>query len=155
MFLPRGARRARSGRTFFGRGGAGSHFEPLTPGQPAASAPVASAPRGSRDHLAIGEIVVQRQPPHVRDGLQNVTRARQQAMTGRQELDPTGGSTKERNAELVLETADLTAQRRLRDVEAARGSPDVSLFGDRHEIAQLVQAHPASLPRRRARAAYP
>ena len=76
-------------------------------------------------------------------------------MTGRQELDPTRGATEERNAELVLETADLAAERRLRDAEATRGAPDVSLFGDRHEIAQLVQAHPASLPRRGAGGACP
>jgi hypothetical protein len=110
-------------------------------------------PWASRHELSLGPIVVQRQTPHVRHRLQDVTRARQQTMTGRQELDPARGSTKERNAELMLETADLAAERGLRDVQATRCASDVSLFGDRHEIAQLVQAHRTSIPRRRACAA--
>ena len=60
-------------------------------------------------------------------------------------------------AELVLEAADLAAQRRLRDPDGARGATDVSLLGDGDEVADLGEAHRLSLadraracPRRRA-----
>src|SRR5690606_6330669 len=55
--------------------------------------------------------------------------------------------TEQRHAELVLEAADLAAERRLGNVKAASGAPDVALLGDGHEIAQLVQAHPCSITR--------
>ena len=102
----------------------------------------------ARGLIGSGWIVdVERQLPHVRNGLQDVARAGQQAKTGRQELHASSGATKERNAELILEAADLAAERWLRDVEAACGTPDVAFFGDCHEIAQLVETHPASIPR--------
>lgn len=62
-------------------------------------------------------------------------------MSGRQELDTLSGATKEGLSQLVFEPLDLTAQRRLRDVQAPRGAPDVPLLGDRDEVFQLIEAH--------------
>lgn len=111
----------------------------------------AGARRGPSSRSLIGSgglVAVERQLPHVRNGLQDVARAGQQAKTGRQKLHAARGAPKQRNTQLLLEAADLAAKRRLRDVEAACGTPDVAFFGDCHEIVQLVQAHPASIPRR-------
>jgi methionyl aminopeptidase len=76
-------------------------------------------------------------------------------MTGRQELHAPSGAAEERHPELVLQALDLPAQRRLRDVQAPSGAPDVSLFGDRHEASQLVETHPPSLPRAARQRAIP
>ena len=54
---------------------------------------------------------------------------------------PARRALEERRAELVLERADLTAERRLRHVHASSGAPDVSLFGDGDEILNLREAH--------------
>jgi len=51
----------------------------------------------------------------------------------------------ERGAELVLERADLAAERRLRDVEALCGATDVPFLGDGNEVADLREAHPPSM----------
>lgn len=62
-------------------------------------------------------------------------------MSGRQELDTLRGAPEQWLSQLVLEPLDLTAQRRLRDAEAAGGAPDVTLLGDRDEVFQLIEAH--------------
>jgi len=72
----------------------------------------------------------------------------EEASAGREELHPPRRSAKERRPELILEVADLTAQRRLGDVQAAGGPADVLLFGDGDEVGDLRQAHGAQ---RRAR----
>ena len=76
-------------------------------------------------------------------------------MSGRQELDALCRTTEQRLSQLVLEALDLTAQRRLGDVQAARGAPDVPLLGDRDEVFQLIEAHSPSLTRPRPAASYP
>jgi hypothetical protein len=75
---------------------------------------------------------------HHRHGVEDVACSRQQAMTGRQELHAVRRSAKKRHPQLVFEAADLTAEGRLRDVQAPSGAADVALFGDCHEVAQLV-----------------
>ena len=49
------------------------------------------------------------------------------------------GELEQPNAELVLEKADLPAQRRLRHVETLGGAPEVELRGHRGEATELVQ----------------
>ncbi len=73
---------------------------------------------------------------------------RQQTASRRQELDSEGGAPEQWRTELRLEVLNLAAQRGLGDVQAPRGAPDVSLLGDRDEIAQLIEAHGARVPRR-------
>jgi hypothetical protein len=42
----------------------------------------------------------------------------------------------ERRADVLLELADLRAQRRLREEQPSRGPTEVQLLGDGHEVAQ-------------------
>ncbi len=44
---------------------------------------------------------------------------------------------------LLLQVADLTAQRRLRDVCASGGAAEVELLGDGREVAEVTQFHDA------------
>lgn len=66
--------------------------------------------------------------------------------SGRKERHPAGRAGEERRPDLLLERADLAADRRLRHVEAVGGTPDVALFGDRGEVSDLGEAHAPSLP---------
>lgn len=59
---------------------------------------------------------------------------RQQRPTSRRELDPAAGSFQQRHAELLLQPSDLMAQRRLGDMQALRGAPEVKLLGDDDEV---------------------
>jgi len=45
------------------------------------------------------------------------------------------------HSEFALKLVDLDAQWRLGDVEALGGPPEAELFGDRNEVAQVVQFH--------------
>jgi methionyl aminopeptidase len=92
---------------------------------------------------------------HSRHGVQHVAGARQQPVTGRQELYASCRTTKQGHAELVFESADLTAQRWLRDVQAPSGAADVAFFGDSHKVSELIQAHAPSLARGRMGGAIP
>ena len=65
-----------------------------------------------------------------------------------EQLHSARGAQEERGAELVLEGADLTAHRRLRDVEALRRAAYVALFGNGDEVTDLSEAHALSVPRR-------
>lgn len=76
-------------------------------------------------------------------------------MSGRQELDALCRTTEQRLSQLVLEALDLTAQRRLGDVQAPRGAPDVALLGDRDEVFQLIEAHAPVYHGRWPAASYP
>ena len=54
---------------------------------------------------------------------------------------------KERDAQVFLQLADLTAQRRLCDVQLLRGLAKVKVFGDGQEVANVTQFHgPYSIP---------
>ena len=46
-------------------------------------------------------------------------------------------------SELLLEQADLLRDGRLRDRQVARGSGEVALLGHGHEVAELMDLHPA------------
>ena len=80
----------------------------------------------------------------------------EEALAGGEEADAAGCPLEEAGAELVLEAADLPAEGRLRDVEAASGAGDVLLLGDGDEVAELGEAHsgqgrPGAEPRASAR----
>ena len=59
----------------------------------------------------------------------------------RQEAHAARRPREQRRAELVLERADLPAERRLAHVEARGRAPDVLFFRDGDEIADLLEAH--------------
>jgi hypothetical protein len=50
------------------------------------------------------------------------------------QLDTSTAPVKQPHAELSLETADLVAERRLRDVQSLRGTAEVELLRDRNEV---------------------
>lgn len=72
----------------------------------------------------------------------------QERFSGREEAHATGGSDEERRADLCFERLDLTAHGRLRDVQFFRGPAHVSFFGNGNEVADLGEAHGASIPKR-------
>src|SRR5690606_28683841 len=47
----------------------------------------------------------------------------------------------QRDAELVLEVADLLAQRRLGSAQPRGGTREAQLFRDRHEITEMPELH--------------
>ena len=56
---------------------------------------------------------------------------------------------KEHNPELILKVADLSAERRLRHIQARRRSGDVEFLGDGHEVAKMASFHAfATIPKR-------
>jgi hypothetical protein len=65
---------------------------------------------------------------------------------GRQQRHSARGAPEERRSDLLLERADLPAQRRLRHVEVLRGSTDVAFLGDGNEVADLREAHVPRMP---------
>lgn len=50
----------------------------------------------------------------------------------------------QRDAELLLELADLLAEGRLRDAQPGGGAPEMQLLGDGGEIAEVAQFHDAA-----------
>jgi hypothetical protein len=67
-------------------------------------------------------------------------------LSSRQETYAAGRSFEERYAQFLLEIADLTSKRRLRDVQARGSSRQVTLFGDGHEVFELRKTHGSRLP---------
>src|SRR6266540_1931573 len=61
--------------------------------------------------------------------------------TGVRQRDSAIRPMEETDAELALEVADLLTERRLRDVQALRGSTEMQLFGDRHEVPEVTKLH--------------
>lgn len=66
--------------------------------------------------------------------LQERLARRQQTHAARRALEQPG-------AELIFEREDVTAERRLGEVEPARGAAHVALFGHRDEGLDLREAH--------------
>jgi len=59
----------------------------------------------------------------------------------RQECHAPWRALEELRADLVFERSDVPADRRLRDVQALGRAPDVALFGNSDEVADLRKAH--------------
>ena len=74
-------------------------------------------------------------------------RVGEEALAGGQQGDTSRRALEQRGPELVLEVADLPGQRRLGDVELARGATDVLRLGHGDEIVDLRQAHPPRVTR--------
>jgi hypothetical protein len=55
------------------------------------------------------------------------------------ELDPSARAHEQRRTEGVLELADLTAQRRLRDVQARGGAAEMEFLSDGQEVAERAR----------------
>jgi len=83
--------------------------------------------------------------PGLRNGVfhrvENAPRQRQQGVAGGRALHSTAPTGEQGHAELGFQRLDLLAQRRLRDVQALRGSGEVALFGHGDEVAQMAQVH--------------
>src|SRR5580765_3222481 len=60
------------------------------------------------------------------------------------QLHLTLGAIEEGDAELALELANLLAERRLADVQALCGSPEMQVFRDGDDVAQVTKFHRAS-----------
>ena len=61
------------------------------------------------------------------------------------DLDAPLRAMEERESQLLLELADLLAERRLRDAEAAGGAPEVQLLRHGEEVAQVAELHAARI----------
>jgi len=57
------------------------------------------------------------------------------------QLDAPRRPMEEARLQLILETPNLLAQGRLRDVESGCRSPKMTFLGDRQEVAQVPQLH--------------
>lgn len=71
----------------------------------------------------------------------------QEALARREQGHPARRPGEKCRPELVLQRADLSAERRLRDVEALRGAANVPFLGDGHEVTDLREAHGRSMVR--------
>jgi hypothetical protein len=69
------------------------------------------------------------------------TRLGEEGAPRRGERHAARDALEERRAELALEVADLPAERRLRDVQAPGGAPEVPLLRDGREIAEVPELH--------------
>jgi hypothetical protein len=79
------------------------------------------------------------------DRREDVARVVEKALPRRKERHPARGPRKQRRPELVLERADLAADRRLSHVQALRGAAHVAFFSNGDEVTDLHEAHAASL----------
>jgi hypothetical protein len=107
------------------RRGSGRLEDPR-PGQPAFAKEV-DHDRSARRCQLVEDLVV--------DGDQ-VARPGQQPLTVGRERHPSGRPDEQAGAQLVLEPADLAADRLLRDVQPLRRPGEAQLLGDRDEVAQ-------------------
>lgn len=78
-----------------------------------------------------------------RDGLvqvqQEITGAPEQRLTRQRQLDTAGGAAQQLAADQPFQASDLPAQRRLGQIQAGSGTPEVQLFGDSDERPQMPQ----------------
>jgi hypothetical protein len=82
------------------------------------------------------------------DGGEDGTSVVEEALARREQRHSARRPDEKCGPELVLQRADLSAERRLRDVEALRGAANVPFLGDGHEVTDLREAHGRSMVRR-------
>jgi hypothetical protein len=84
---------------------------------------------------------------HRRDLRQCQPRMIEKGSARRGQLDPARTAGQELSPDLVLQIADLPAERGLRGVQPPRGrNRQVARFGDRDEIPQMPQLHSRPMP---------
>src|SRR5438094_6886271 len=59
--------------------------------------------------------------------------------TSARQPHPSLGAFEQLDVDLFLELFDLVTERRLRDVEALRGPPEIQLFSDGNEVSEMAQ----------------
>jgi hypothetical protein len=72
-------------------------------------------------------------------GLERRPRVLEEDLARVRELDAAAVAAEQPDAELVLEAGDGLGQRRLGDVEALGGMPEMELLGDGDEVAELAK----------------
>ena len=77
----------------------------------------------------------------VLDRVEDLPRPDQERLAGRGQLDLALVAQQQRRADLLLELADLLAQRRLGHVQALGRAAEVQLLGDDDEVAQVAELH--------------
>jgi hypothetical protein len=77
-------------------------------------------------------------PSGGRDGL---ARLGEKCSSRRGQLDPSVRPAKQARSDLVLEAADLLAQRRLRDVQARSGAAEMQLLGHGEKGPEVSKLH--------------
>jgi hypothetical protein len=65
----------------------------------------------------------------------------QERLARGQQTHAAGGALEQGSTELLLEREDVAAERRLGEVEPARGTPHVTLLGHGYEGLDVRQAH--------------
>ena len=81
----------------------------------------------------------------VLDRGEDLARADEERRPGGGQLDLALVAQQQRRADLLLELADLLAQRRLGHVQALRRAAEVQLLGDGDEVAQVSELHGSSV----------
>ncbi|MNN19294.1 hypothetical protein D3C81_1325300 [compost metagenome] len=71
----------------------------------------------------------------------DVARFLEEQLAGPGQLHAARGAGKQPHAQFILQLLDLPGQGRLRDVQAGCGPPDVLLFGNGDEVAEMTQIH--------------
>lgn len=66
---------------------------------------------------------------------------REERLARGQQAHAARGALEQRGAQLILQRENVAAERRLREVQPARGAADVALFGHRDEGLDLREAH--------------
>lgn len=80
------------------------------------------------------------------DLCQNRARVSEHRLSGGQQTNPSRRPFEKRYAQFLLEVANLSRERRLRDVQTSCCARQISFFSDGDEILELRKAHAASLP---------
>ena len=62
-------------------------------------------------------------------------------LAGFGQLDVALGPVKELHLQLVFELTDLVAERRLAEIQAFRGAPEVQGIRHRHDVPEVPQLH--------------
>ena len=88
-------------------------------------------------------------PPEVRGVVEELLRERQELRPGPGQRDGLARPLEEVDAELRLERLDLLADGRLGDVDLLRGTAEMELAGDGHEVLELAEFHDRPCDRQR------
>jgi hypothetical protein len=77
---------------------------------------------------------------------EHITAVSEQILTLRRQLDSATDAIEEADAQFRFEVPDLSRQRWLADIHAARGPRDAGCLRDAHEISKMPQFHFRLMP---------